>query len=383
MSFSSRVLTTMAAAASSSVAFATSRQECAQEATHLIVLVHGWMGNAQEMSYMKESIERAALNYPEQKFVVVSPTMNEGRTHDGIAAGGERLSEEVSKLIAEYQNENTMTTLSFVGNSLGGLYSRFALSKLDLDQVKPLVFCTTATPHLGVSKHTYVPLPSWGEYAVAHILRPTGKDLFNVTPMIEEMAFESIYTAPLRKFRKRIAYANAFGTDFQVPTCTAAFLCPESPHPHIMVDGEEDDISDDEHVVLTVETKQDPKYETTLASSVGHALDMMGWRKVFCDLRDKIPLPSMPRIFSSNTDIPKQHNYTANELIPLVTSGGSRWNVPLGHQVLVANSKDGETGWYTKMSAGGRPLVDRMASDLVNDIVKYTKEAQEQEQYIT
>lgn len=365
MSFSSsgRILTTMAAAAASSTfASSASQQECST-ITHLIVLVHGWMGNAQEMDYFKSSLEQQAAKYPSQKFVVVSPQINEGRTHDGIAAGGERLATETSKLIDEYQSNASIMTLSFVGNSLGGLYSRYAIAKLPLGKkVEPMLFCTTATPHLGVASHTYVPLPKWGEWVVGNVLRPTGRDLFSLTGIVEDMAFDPIYREPLQMFRKRIAYANAFATDFQVPTCTAAFLCRDSPHIHTAV-GEPE-----KHFPLTVETAHDPS--VTLHVNMAHALDTMGWRKVFCDMRDNIPLPAVPVPFSTEPHFPTRLNYTAEELIPLVTSRGPRLTVPLGHQVLVANSKN---GWYTNVSAGGRPVVDRIATTLIDDIVKYTE----------
>ena len=363
MSFSGRLFT-MAAAASSTVAFASSEEQECSSITHFIFLVHGWMGNAQEMKYMEQSLEREASKHPSQRFIIVSPTVNEGKTHDGIAAGGDRLATAVTELMDSYQNANNgMTTVSFVGNSLGGLYSRYAISKMNFDRVQPMVFCTTATPHLGVSKHTYIPLPRWGEYLVAHALQPTGKDLFSVTPLIEEMAFEPQYREPLQNFHRRIAYANAFATDFQVPTSTAAFLCPQSPHPHVTVRH------NDEYFALTVETPRDPN--TTAYTTMAHALDQMGWTKVFCDNRDNIPLPAMPLLFTSETNIPRKQEYTSKELIPLVTSVGKRYNFPLGHQVLVANSK---SGWYTSMSAGGRPVVDRMAASLIDDIVNYTND---------
>ena len=341
-------------------------QECALAATHLVVLVHGWMGNAQEMKYIETSLEREGSKYPSHKFVVVSPKVNEGRTHDGIAAGGQRLADEVTQLIQQYpqkNHDNSITTLSFVGNSLGGLYSRYAISKLPLDDITPMIFCTTATPHLGVSSHTYIPLPKWVEWAIANILRPTGRDLFGVTNIIETMAFAQEYRRPLQKFQQRIAYANAFATDFQVPTCTAAFLCPSSPHPHVTV-GETD-----KEFAIVVQTPNDASVQ--FHTGMGHALDTMGWIKVFCDTRDKIPLPSMPLPFSSETSIPKQDSFTSLELIPLVTAVGTRWNIPLGHQVLVANSK---SGWYSQMSARGRPMVDRMAAKMIHDIVQHTNE---------
>jgi hypothetical protein len=133
------------------------------------------------------------------RFVVYSSTVNEGRTSDGIAAGGSRLATEVTDIIESHRAHSKQVTLSFVGNSLGGLYSRYALSEIDLSTAEPFVFCTTATPHLGVSQHTYVPLPRWGEWVVAHSMWPTGRDLFQYTPVIHDMALDPKFKAPLQR----------------------------------------------------------------------------------------------------------------------------------------------------------------------------------------
>ena len=107
---------------------------------------------------------------------------------------------------------------------------------------------------------------------------------------------------------------------------------------------------------------------------MAHAINKLGWTKIFFDNRDNIPLPAMPLFFTSDTHIPRkqQYRYTLEELIPLVTSVGKEFNFPIGHQVLVANSK---SGLYTTISAGGRrPVVDRMAANLIDDIVSATNE---------
>lgn len=46
------------------------------------------------------------------------------------------------------------------------------------------------------------------------------------------MATSPRFLRPLAAFKKRIAYANAFGTDFPVPGSTAAFLDLDSDYPH-------------------------------------------------------------------------------------------------------------------------------------------------------
>lgn len=151
---------------------------------------------------------------------------------------------------------------------------------------------------------------------------------------------------------------QAFATDFQVPTSTAAFLSPDSPHPHVTVD--------DPFFALTVETPHDPNASSG-DTSMAHSLDAMGWIKVFCDNRQHIKGPALPLPFS-NTHIPNKSEWSAKELIPIVTSVGSRWKFPLGHQVLVANSK---SPGYERLSAGGQPVVDRMAASLIADIVSF------------
>lgn len=149
---------------------------------------------------------------------------------------------------------------------------------------------------------------------------------------------------------------QAFATDFQVPTSTAAFLSPDSPHPHVTVD--------DSFFALTVETPHDPNAN---GDTMANSLDAMGWTKVFCDNRENIKGPALPLPFSK-TDIPQKSKWSTKELIPIVTSVGSRWKFPLGHQVLVANSK---SPGYERLSAGGQPVVDRMAASLIGDIVSF------------
>ena len=225
-SFSRGNLLTMTAAAAgcSTVAYGSSAttKECDSDIVHLIVLVHGWKGDSKEMGYMQHSLLRESEKHPSSRFVVYSSTVNEGRTSDGIAAGGERLAAEVSDMIASHRADNNVLTLSFVGNSLGGLYSRYALSKIDSSLVEPMVFCTTATPHLGVHNHTYVRIPRSVEWVVAHTFHLTGKDLFRYTPIIEDLALNSTFKTPLQRFRKRIAYANVSSCDHSelVTSCT-------------------------------------------------------------------------------------------------------------------------------------------------------------------
>ena len=53
--------------------------------------------------------------------LVHSASANEGRTRDGVAAGGRRLAAEVEQLVTDVARRGgSLRTISLVGNSLGG-----------------------------------------------------------------------------------------------------------------------------------------------------------------------------------------------------------------------------------------------------------------------
>jgi len=269
------------------------------------------------------------------------------------------ISAEISStpLPADETKQEHDISISVVGNSLGGLYARFALSLLPSTLSCPCgrinihlnIFCTTATPHLGVASHTYLPIPRVAEKLIGNGLAATGRDLFCLTEeeneesLIYQMATHVKYLHPLSKFRKRIAYANAFGTDFQVPTETASFLCRNSNFLHwhkldreikvhelSKVSGTNEDGADggktkheeNAFIAVILETekleapplvtpvvddgsntsKNDLSKEDKLILNMSTQLDSLGWTKVFVDVRDGIPAPSIRNPFSDKTD---------------------------------------------------------------------------------
>ncbi len=145
--------------------------------------------------------------HPRGSLIVHNAACNEGRTHDGIINGGERLLKEMLSVIRfevkrreqqllrqQEQQDPVEVTMSIVGNSLGGLYARYAIAHLAevlgngqscnnpylLDgfiRIHFNVFCSTASPHLGCSGFTYIPIPRTAEMGVAQIMRETGSDL--------------------------------------------------------------------------------------------------------------------------------------------------------------------------------------------------------------
>jgi hypothetical protein len=337
-------------------------------------------------------------------------------------------------------------TISIVGNSLGGLFGRYAIAKLienhcvkeesppddKSDNQKSAaaaspcwildgkyrlhlnIFCTTATPHLGVSGHTWVRIPRTAEMGIAHALGQSGKDLFRLNDLLHTMATSPTFLKPLGAFRKRIAYANCYGTDFAVPVGTAAFLSENSTYPHHFSD---DYVVDENGMVIAAlhtpkENGTDEEFEehSDELHEMSASLDKLGWKKVFVDIRKEMPSVEIPeklrflvqkkessdsdggRLSGSNhsrdseksTATGDENSENAQSLQALKKQkvvgskdianavGGAiadyRVALPLGHNMIVAFSRSRLT---TFMNKGGRPVVDALAKELVDDIFSW------------
>jgi len=522
---------------------------------HYVFLVHGWLGNDLEMSYLAEAFDKNISGEEEEagddneqnndggllpatkrvkrsrsrvtvalqkeaaaggddneedfhpEIVVHSAKCNVGKTHDGIKKGGTRLANEIINFIQsdtlkrreegdDSDNDDDINvTFSLVGNSLGGLYSRYALSKIPYEiplsndtnedednssskkkiRLLPNIFCTTATPHLGISQHTYLPIPRLAETIIGTGMGATGRDLFRLNAdamndgaaakvnaaaaktvkrlssfrilqgsnaninvenedesdcVIRNMCLDEEFLVPLRNFRQRIAYANAYGTDFQVPCQTAAFLNDNSGVCHFLIggrcltndgglgenaeEGAERKRSSDEEgdaeegavppfVVAVLRTDQQSQTQSPARKLSGQnvasddllqmsqSLDALGWTKVFVDMRDSIPVPGLrkPSWMCTNSldDLIKQREgvndvsegegsdeaknksrgtntsrLLTSQDLSRSTAAGDSINVPLGHTVMVANSKSEA---YKQMNFQGRPVMDKLAHDIV------------------
>jgi len=216
------------------------------EPTHLIVLVHGLGGAPGDLKYLSNQLKERS-----SKTLVVLAQANAKQTRDGVENGGLRLSQEIRALAAA---NPTLKALSIIGNSLGGIYARFAIGHLDYDStnntflghLKPAVFMTIASPHLGTRCFTYIPIPSCFYGLVGLLFGKSGSDLFYLDKQTKtpkknvrnsEEVFSSLsdhkpivlaigtdykYLIPLRAFQHRRLYANR-SKDMMVPMGTAAF----------------------------------------------------------------------------------------------------------------------------------------------------------------
>merc|ERR1712151_173389 len=401
---------------------------------HYCFLVHGFLGNKEEMSYIEEAIKRSldiysrdTISKERSKVLIYKIKTNHGKTRDGIIKGGERVAQEVLHIILNDSICNLeqddrcggiIKTISFVGHSLGGLYSRYAIAEINAkvpDHFHFNIFCTTATPHIGISSHTYLPLPRALERVVAVVLGKTGKHLFRTkrkNDIVKEMCLSHHYLTPLSQFRTRMTYSNTFGSDFLVPTKTSAFLHGSTMHKvvgNVLEDRQDKDAfllsafteqTYDEHRVPPEVVKNDRSSKAEEYLRMSKSLDSLGWKKVFVDVRHLSPIKHIrPPLSkrnsrkelcesissktlcstqssnlsdslsdtSSTTKMSYDTEFQSEELAKLLSKGDSI-SIPFGHIVIIANSK---TKFSARMNAGGKTVMNSFAQDFVQEMLDW------------
>ncbi|KAL0651137.1 hypothetical protein Bca4012_093828 [Brassica carinata] len=202
------------------------------EPTHLVVMVNGLIGSAQNWRFAAKQMLK---KYPQDLIVHCSRRNHSTQTFDGVDVMGQRLAEEVRTVIKRHPS---LQKISFVGHSLGGLIARYAVAclyeqespqnseepKERIAGLEPVCFITSATPHLGSRGHKQVPLFS-GSHTLEKLatrmswcLGKTGKHLFladgdddGKPPLLLRMVSDRRnlkFISALRCFKRRIAYAN-------------------------------------------------------------------------------------------------------------------------------------------------------------------------------
>eukprot|EP00445_Apocalathium_hangoei_P063440 CAMPEP_0204109966 /NCGR_PEP_ID=MMETSP0361-20130328/1611_1 /ASSEMBLY_ACC=CAM_ASM_000343 /TAXON_ID=268821 /ORGANISM="Scrippsiella Hangoei, Strain SHTV-5" /LENGTH=494 /DNA_ID=CAMNT_0051059813 /DNA_START=87 /DNA_END=1567 /DNA_ORIENTATION=+ len=196
---------------------------------HLVVLQHGLSGTVGDLSRLARELQDKSGG----EVLVHSAGYNAGRNLDGVSAGGRRLAQEIVDVVNRH---SSLSRISLVGNSLGGLYTRYALAELfeknaglgsrgRIAGLAPEAFVTIGCPHLGVRRFTFVAVPQLLRSAAGVLVGRTGEDLMlrDRACLLERMAAEDGgFLEPLRAFNRRGLYANLWG-DFMVPFGTAAF----------------------------------------------------------------------------------------------------------------------------------------------------------------
>eukprot|EP00929_Paragymnodinium_shiwhaense_P040537 TRINITY_DN21156_c0_g1_i1.p1 TRINITY_DN21156_c0_g1~~TRINITY_DN21156_c0_g1_i1.p1 ORF type:complete len:230 (-),score=32.05 TRINITY_DN21156_c0_g1_i1:23-712(-) len=187
-------------------------------AEHVVFLQHGICGSPGELC----NISAALSNRHHSSLRCVVSEANYGLTFDGVVAGGCRLAELVKKEIT-----HKGSSVSFVCHSLGGIYARQALRKLeeerwfDEQNVRCLNFVTLASPHLGTTE-----LPRWQRAVLRLCPARTSADLVLSSSVLQSLA-DDVALSSLQRFDRRALYGCTSG-DLWVRPCTALLL-PSSP----------------------------------------------------------------------------------------------------------------------------------------------------------
>lgn len=200
--------------------------------THLIVLVHGFIGSPRSLHPLRDAIQKAASESGERVVAHVS-VANYGYFHsfltttDGVAAGGARLADEIRDVVKQ---NGTLKRLSLVGISLGGIYCRIAAKLLaDFDArticgLEPHVYISLASPHVGVG-HSLRAFDANAIYVLWKIgVEQTGSQLlgFDDYAALQTLC-EDEFVRAWGLFGQRVLFANLVN-DNRVDFCSAALL---------------------------------------------------------------------------------------------------------------------------------------------------------------
>ena len=111
---------------------------------HLIVLVHGFEGNSNDMRIIKNEI---GLINP--SIVFLASMANQDDTGADVISMGKKLANEVKSYIKEWNNGLIFKKISFIGHSIGGVIIRAALPNLEEFKDKFWLYLSLSSPHLG------------------------------------------------------------------------------------------------------------------------------------------------------------------------------------------------------------------------------------------
>ena len=209
-------------------------------AHHLVILCHGLYGLPSELYAARDKLRavRGCVVYCCESYA------GEG-TKRGIQELGATVAAEVRRVVDAIRRDThrqPLRTISFLGHSLGGLIARSAIQQLwsDVDGpaagtiagLTPLVYMSTASPHLGVTNYLFLPqLPVAMAAPLSRVFAgQTGVDLFSVDRAggaVRTLATDPVALKALGSFRTRRMYALRCG-DLLVAFSRSMLVSPEA-----------------------------------------------------------------------------------------------------------------------------------------------------------
>mmetsp|Transcript_38984 Transcript_38984/g.38603 ORF Transcript_38984/g.38603 Transcript_38984/m.38603 type:complete len:312 (-) Transcript_38984:23-958(-) len=167
--------------------------------SHLIVLVHGFQGNSEDLRLLRNNL---LAIYPSAIFL--SSTCNENESDSNIEDQGLRLANEVSSFLDDHFDLSDIKRISFIGHSLGGVIIRAALPFLDQLQDKFYTYMSLSSPHLG-----YLYSPKFLVSAGMWVLKKWKKsDALKELSMSDASNMEDTYLFRLSKISKLEWFKN-------------------------------------------------------------------------------------------------------------------------------------------------------------------------------
>jgi hypothetical protein len=199
---------------------------------HLILILHGHDCISHDILPLADAIRN---QFGKPHTIVLIPTCNDGKTDDGLMSGSLRLMNYMKEVLSQY----SITQISIVAESIGGLYARCLLgllfqSGLLADNMELCNFITIDCPHLGTRKT----LNEWySSKYLKSMMSKTGAELnlLDDTPILVTLTTND-YLRVLSMFKRRILYANVLQDSVSYYT-SSSITCSASPYMECAANG--------------------------------------------------------------------------------------------------------------------------------------------------
>ena len=196
--------------------------------THLILLLHGYMGYSDNMAVMASSLRE---KFGSEALVLAPNVYALLKSHDGIDVIARRVMENIRATVAAHP---TLTDISLIGYSMGGLLARFLAGLLVIEPLPflglaPVNLVTVGTPHVGARRVIDTSLSTRFLFLLSwYIGGRSGVQMMCIDRDVHLLALmacrRSAFASGAAKFQRRALYSNS-NADHTVPFWTS-FVAP-------------------------------------------------------------------------------------------------------------------------------------------------------------
>ena len=229
------------------------------EVNHYVICQHGLFGNRIDFARLVEH-----FNHPNTEVNVIVLTGNEGlvQTLDGVIPAGDRCCTEILELLWN-QRIPAGSTLSVLGHSMGGLYLRYALRKIQIEhsavweefQLKRKYAIFVASPHCGIWSSSWLVRISCN-YLLKYIVN-TAKDAILASTVLVDLSDDHGIES-LNMFERVVLYGNQ-ARDKVVSASSALILSKEYiPPKHVSQRARSEVMTITEYLMSTTPEEDKP-----------------------------------------------------------------------------------------------------------------------------